>query len=77
MGKRKATKTLSDYYAFLTQFQLSFVGGEIKDLEATLPKILRTAMAFIIMLFLASNFALYVTVPAEKLKEINAPALVS
>jgi hypothetical protein len=34
-------------------------------------------MALITTLFLASNYALYITVPAEKLKETNAPALVS
>ncbi|KIW66716.1 hypothetical protein PV04_06020 [Phialophora macrospora] len=55
---------------------LGFVGGEIQDPDITLPRILKAALSLVITLFLCSNLALYTTVPADTLKETDAPALV-
>ncbi|OCK79262.1 amino acid transporter [Lepidopterella palustris CBS 459.81] len=54
---------------------LGFIAGEIKEAETTIPKILKAAMTFIIVVFLSANFALYATLPEELLKQTNAPAL--
>ncbi|KAK6530533.1 Y+L amino acid transporter [Orbilia ellipsospora] len=66
---------LAAAFAYNGWESLSFVGGEIKNPEVTLPKILKISMAIVITMFLASNLAIYLTVSAETLRDSDAPAL--
>lgn len=57
--------------------QLGFIVGEIKDPRHTLPRVIHSAMAMIIALFVASNFAFYHELSKEVLQKTNAVAIVS
>ena len=57
--------------------QLGFIVGEMKDPHCTLPRIIHTAMAAVITLFVLSTYAFYHELSKEVLQETNAVAIVS
>jgi amino acid transporter len=57
--------------------QVTFVVGEMKDPQYTLPRVLNRSMAIIITLFILANVAFYNTLSQEILEKTNAVAIVS
>jgi amino acid transporter len=57
--------------------QVTFVVGEMKEPQYTLPRVLNRSMAIIITLFILANIALYNTLSLEILQKTNAVAIVS
>jgi hypothetical protein len=69
---------MADSYKVLTEaFQISFVIGEMKEPQHTLPRVLNSSMAIVITLFTLSTFAFYNTLSLEMLQKTNAIAVVS
>jgi hypothetical protein len=57
--------------------QVSFVVGEMKEPQYTLPRVLNRSMAIIITLFILANITFYNTLSLEILQKTNAVAIVS
>ena len=57
--------------------QVTFVVGEMKDPQHTLPRVLNRSMAMIIALFILANMAFYNTLSLEIPEKTNAVAIVS
>ncbi|KAG8162059.1 hypothetical protein KVR01_007824 [Diaporthe batatas] len=66
---------LAAVFAYGGWESISFVVGEIQNVEVTLPKILHTSMAAVIVLFVSANLALYAIVPIEDMETSNTIAL--
>ena len=60
----------------LTSAQLGLVAGELKDPLRNLPRVLSTAMALVISVFILANMAYFVVLPLDVLMKTNTVAMV-